>query len=212
MAFGFVTTTLLRDPAGSAGVVAVICVGPVTSMFVAGWPPTVTVAPSSKSMPLMVTLVPPAGGPEAGFIEKINRCENSDVFPLGSVAVAEMRDPVSTFAGSVTSIVALPEPSVVDLSRADVVLTLEVLLRARRTEDSSRSRCRTSWMRCCSSTPDDMRPRALAEGWPRTSGSDSSGGRWAPRRRRRRRWVSRPFPLAAEIDPEAVPRKRSRCR
>ena len=90
-----------------------ICVGPVTSTFVAGWPPIVTVAPSSKSMPLIVTLVPPAGGPEAGFMEKINRCENSDVLPAGSVAVAEMREPFSTVAESVTSIVALPDPSVV---------------------------------------------------------------------------------------------------
>ena len=92
---------------------AVICVGPVTLTFVAGWPPIETVAPSSKSMPVIVTFVPPAGGPEAGFIEKMSRCENSDVFPAGSVAVAEMREPFSTVTGSVTSIVALPEPSVV---------------------------------------------------------------------------------------------------
>ncbi len=39
-------------------------------------------------MPAIVTFVPPAGGPEAGLIEKMIRCENSDVFPAGSVAVA----------------------------------------------------------------------------------------------------------------------------
>jgi hypothetical protein len=42
------------------------------------------------------------------------RCENSDVFPLGSVAVAEIRAPGSTSTpGSVTSIVAMFDASVV---------------------------------------------------------------------------------------------------
>ncbi len=41
------------------------------------------------------------------------RCENSEVFPAGSVAVAEIRAPTSVTTGSVTSIEALPEPSVV---------------------------------------------------------------------------------------------------
>jgi len=43
----------------------------------------------------------------------MSRCENSDVFPAGSVAVAEIREPFSTVKGSVTSIEALPEPLVV---------------------------------------------------------------------------------------------------
>ena len=90
-----------------------IDVGFTTLTFVAGWPPTVTVAPVAKSMPVIVKFVPPAGGPEAGLIEKISRCENSDVFPFGSVAVAEMREPLSTVAGRTRSNDALPEPSVV---------------------------------------------------------------------------------------------------
>ena len=113
MPLGFVTTTLLSEPAGRAGVVAVICVGPVTLTLVAGWPPIATVAPSSKSMPAIVTLVPPSGTPEPGLMEKISRCENSEVLPAGSVAVAVMRDPFSTCAGRMTLIVALPDPSVV---------------------------------------------------------------------------------------------------
>jgi len=55
----FVTTTLLSDPAGSAGDVAVIDVGFTTLTFVAGWPPTVTVAPVAKSMPVIVKFVNP---------------------------------------------------------------------------------------------------------------------------------------------------------
>ena len=80
---------------------------------VAGRPPTVTVAPLSKIIPARVKLVPPAAGPPPGFDEKTSRCENSDVLPAGSVAVALIRAPFSTTAGSVTSKSALPEPSVV---------------------------------------------------------------------------------------------------
>jgi hypothetical protein len=43
----------------------------------------------------------------------MRRCENSDVLPEGSVAVAVMRAPGSTVVGSVTSNDVLPEPSVV---------------------------------------------------------------------------------------------------
>src|SRR5262249_49357130 len=107
------TTTLLREPAESTGAFAVIWVGPVTLTLEAGCPPIVTVAPAAKSIPVSVTLVPPAGGPEAGDIEKMRRCENSEVFPFGSVAVALILAPASTVNGSVTSMAALPDPSVV---------------------------------------------------------------------------------------------------
>ena len=46
-------------------------------------------------------------------MENTMRCENSDVLPAGSVAVAEMRAPASVATGSVTSIGASPLPSVV---------------------------------------------------------------------------------------------------
>ncbi len=68
---------------------------------------------TEKSVPDTVIAVPPAGGPDRTSIEKMIRCENSDVFPLGSVAVAEIRTPSSVATGSVTSIEAWPEPSVV---------------------------------------------------------------------------------------------------
>src|SRR5437870_2751368 len=46
-----------------------------------------TVAPAMKSVPLIVTDVPPAAAPDAGLIANGIRCENSDVLPEGSVAV-----------------------------------------------------------------------------------------------------------------------------
>ena len=68
---------------------------------------------SAKSVPEALKAVPPVSGPEVGVMAKMIRCENSEVFPLGSVAVAAIRAPASVATGSVTSIAALPEPSVV---------------------------------------------------------------------------------------------------
>src|SRR5262245_9191784 len=49
-----------------AGVVALIDVALVTLTPVAATPPNATVAPAAKFDPAIVTLVPPAGGPDAG--------------------------------------------------------------------------------------------------------------------------------------------------
>jgi hypothetical protein len=64
---GLVTVTLTA-PAACAGVVAVIVVAFTTVTPVALVPPRVTVAPLTKPVPLIVTLVPPAVGPEVGLI------------------------------------------------------------------------------------------------------------------------------------------------
>jgi hypothetical protein len=64
-------------------------------------------------MPVMVVLVPPAGGPEPGVIEKMMRCESSEVLPAGSVAVALIREPAATATGRMTLKLAFPDPSVV---------------------------------------------------------------------------------------------------
>ena len=87
---------------------------PSTMTFVPGTPPTVTAAPSSKSIPWAETCWPPIGSPKRGAVLTTRRCEISEVLPCGSVAVAEMRAPGSivTF-GSVTSIAAMFEPFVV---------------------------------------------------------------------------------------------------
>src|SRR5262249_28502344 len=85
---GFVTTVSFREPGGRTGIVALIVVSFWTLTPLAGTPPTVTVAPFSKSIPVRVTAVPPDAGPGRGDCGKTSRCENSDVLPLGSVAVA----------------------------------------------------------------------------------------------------------------------------
>src|SRR5439155_924687 len=62
---GFVTVTVTA-PAACAGVVAVICVPLTTTTLVAAVPPNVTVAPETKFVPVIVTLVPPPTGPLFG--------------------------------------------------------------------------------------------------------------------------------------------------
>jgi hypothetical protein len=62
---GFVTLTLTA-PAAWAGVVAVIDVLVTTMTLVAAVPPNVTVAPLTKFVPVIVTLVLPTVGPEFG--------------------------------------------------------------------------------------------------------------------------------------------------
>ena len=63
-----VTTTFLA-PALPAGVVQVIDVAETTVTDVQALPPTVTVAPAAKFVPVMVIAVPPAVLPEVGEIE-----------------------------------------------------------------------------------------------------------------------------------------------
>ena len=63
-----VKTTSLA-PALSAGVVAVRLVALTKLTSFAAAPPIVTVAPLTKSVPVIVTLVPPAVGPEIGLID-----------------------------------------------------------------------------------------------------------------------------------------------
>ena len=59
-------TVTSRAPAAPAGVTAVSDVAPATTTLVAGLPPIVTVAPAAKLVPVSVTAVPPAVGPDAG--------------------------------------------------------------------------------------------------------------------------------------------------
>ena len=82
-------------------------------MTFAAVPSKVMVVGSTKLVPATVIPVPPVAGPDFGEIEKMIRCENSDVLPSGSVAVAEIFAPGSIATGRLTSMSALPEPSVV---------------------------------------------------------------------------------------------------
>jgi len=65
-----VTTTSLA-PADPAGVVQVIDVAETLTTLVQALPPTVTVAPDTKFVPVIVIGVPPAALPVAGEIEVI---------------------------------------------------------------------------------------------------------------------------------------------
>ena len=66
----FVTTTSLA-PADPAGVVQVIDVAETTTTLVQALPPTLTVAPAAKFVPVIVIDVPPAVLPDDGEIEVI---------------------------------------------------------------------------------------------------------------------------------------------
>jgi hypothetical protein len=70
--FAFVTTTSTSSAFGlPAGVVQVIDVSETTSTLVQALPPTVTVAPISKLLPVIVMAVPPALVPLIGEIRVI---------------------------------------------------------------------------------------------------------------------------------------------
>jgi hypothetical protein len=84
-----------------------------TKVTFAATPPNVIVVGSVKFVPATVIGVPPCAGPDAGEMEKMIRCENSDVLPAGSVAVAEIRVPAGVATGKVTSKAATPDASVV---------------------------------------------------------------------------------------------------
>jgi hypothetical protein len=60
-------TTTLAVPAVLAGVVHVIDVGDTTTTLVHAAPPTVTVAPLAKLVPVIVIAVPPAADPDDGL-------------------------------------------------------------------------------------------------------------------------------------------------
>ena len=64
----FVTVTS-TEPTFPDGVMQVIDVGDATVTDVQGDPPIVTVAPGANPVPVMVTVSPPSGEPEAGETE-----------------------------------------------------------------------------------------------------------------------------------------------
>jgi hypothetical protein len=66
-----VVTEMLRAPAACAGAIAVICVPETTVNFVAATDPKRTLVAPVRPVPVMVTLVPPAVGPEDGAIAVI---------------------------------------------------------------------------------------------------------------------------------------------
>ena len=76
---GLVTMTLTDAPAVPAGVVAVIVVSS-TTLTAAADPPIVTLVAPVKLAPLILTVVPPVGGPLLGFTEvTVGGCGSNNV-------------------------------------------------------------------------------------------------------------------------------------
>ena len=69
-----VVTTTSFTPAVPAGVTAVKEVELTNTTLVAATPPTFTVAPARKFVPVIVIGVPPTNGPTAGVIEVMDGC------------------------------------------------------------------------------------------------------------------------------------------
>jgi hypothetical protein len=65
----FVTVTSYKRPAGSTGALHVIVVVFTNTTFVAAAVPNLTVAPAAKFVPVIVTAVPTAAGPDVGVME-----------------------------------------------------------------------------------------------------------------------------------------------
>src|SRR5439155_866517 len=82
---GLVTVTFAA-PAACAGVVAVIVVAFVTLTLVAAVPPMLTVAPVTKFVPVIVTVVPPAVEPDGGAMDVTVGAGPAYVKPLVNVA------------------------------------------------------------------------------------------------------------------------------
>src|SRR5690606_38361241 len=86
-----VVTATSTAPAAWAGVTAVIWVALSTVKLAAGVPPNVTAVASVRSVPVSVTLVPPATGPVAG----------ATAVRVGAAAAGEQRsENVSELGGS----------------------------------------------------------------------------------------------------------------
>ena len=64
-----VVTVTFTVPGASAGAVAVTCVAELTTMWVDAVVPKCTEVAPVKLVPVMITEVPPACGPEVGLIE-----------------------------------------------------------------------------------------------------------------------------------------------
>ena len=90
-------TCTSADPGAPAGVLAVICVALTTVTFVAEFPPINTAAPVRNPVPVIVTVVPPATGPEFGVkaaviiggwpARKLNPPTSVPVWPSGFLTV-----------------------------------------------------------------------------------------------------------------------------
>src|SRR5262245_56432558 len=109
------TATSLSAPGGRTGVVAVMWKGSTTTALEAGMPPTVTDAPGTNPLPVIVTGVPPES-PESGAISRINCGSSSDTTRHAENSELDVRptttDPGASADGRTTAKCALPLASV----------------------------------------------------------------------------------------------------
>ena len=118
---GFVTVTVTA-PAVPAGVVAVIDVALTTVTFVADALPNVTVAPVANPVPVIVTAVPPAGGPVLG----------ETLVTVGGVTYVKPPGKVPTCPFTVTVTVTAPASPDGIVAVIVVLFTTVTLVAARR--------------------------------------------------------------------------------
>jgi hypothetical protein len=90
---GVVTAMATRPPSCAAGVLAVIEVSLITTTLVAGWPPNLTDVAPVNPVPVMVTLVPPDGGPAVGATLLTTGAASSSGSPIsGSRVLTRVAD------------------------------------------------------------------------------------------------------------------------
>jgi len=119
---GFVTVTSTA-PTACAAVVAVIDVASKTTVFAAATPPMVTVAPGTKFVPMIVTLVPPTIVPTFGESVDIVGAVDTYVNPFVRVAPC--------VSGFVTVTLTTPVPCAPVVAVIDVASTTTTLIAAR---------------------------------------------------------------------------------
>jgi hypothetical protein len=116
----FVTVTVAAPPV-PAGVVAVMFVLFTTTTFVAVAPPTVTVAPETKFVPVIVTAVPPAVEPVLG--------DTLVTVGAGAVTAANVAICITHGPAELSVAVALLLPAAVTISSSAKSLSGEVMIR-----------------------------------------------------------------------------------
>ena len=129
-----VVTTTLAVPGGPAGVVAVMVVSLTTVTPVAAPPANVTPVAPVKPVPVMVTEVPPAGGPDVG-LSPVTVGRGPPIVTLGRVAGVSMatpeeravRMPTIVFTPAVDGFWAIAELRVIETTVPAGIATLVLI-------------------------------------------------------------------------------------
>jgi len=95
-------TTMSTAPAACAAVVQAIFVDDSKATVAAATPPMETVVPLAKFVPVIVTAVPPATGPDKGETDATVGSGPRNVKPLARVALTPSGPVITTSAGPAT--------------------------------------------------------------------------------------------------------------